>query len=47
MGTRLDAGTPFIQKPFTASALAAKVREVLEAPAWQPPRTDADGGPGR
>ena len=26
----LDAGTPFIQKPYTVSALLAKVREVLE-----------------
>ena len=28
----LKPGTPFIQKPFTASGLATKVREVLEAP---------------
>jgi response regulator RpfG family c-di-GMP phosphodiesterase len=29
----LSAETAFIQKPFTASALASKVRETLDAPA--------------
>lgn len=28
----LDAGTWFIQKPFTADALARKVRELLDSP---------------
>jgi CheY-like chemotaxis protein len=28
----LEAGTAFISKPFTPDALAAKVREVLDAP---------------
>jgi DNA-binding NarL/FixJ family response regulator len=28
----LETGTAFISKPFTPDALAAKVREVLEAP---------------
>ena len=28
----LDPGTPFLQKPFTASSLAHAVREVLDAP---------------
>ena len=27
----LDAGIPFIQKPFSAEALARKVREVLDS----------------
>ena len=27
----LDSGTPFIQKPFNASDLASKIREVLSA----------------
>lgn len=28
----LDAGTNFLQKPFTPAIFAAKVREVLDAP---------------
>ncbi len=32
----LEAGTPFIQKPFTPHTLAAKVREVLDAPGKSP-----------
>jgi len=28
----LEAGTAFLSKPFTPDALAAKVREVLDAP---------------
>ena len=32
----LEAGTPFIQKPFTPHTLAAKVREVLDAPGKTP-----------
>jgi hypothetical protein len=29
----LDAGVSFLEKPFTVAGLAAKVREVLDAPA--------------
>jgi two-component system, cell cycle sensor histidine kinase and response regulator CckA len=29
----LEHGLPYLQKPFTPEALAAKVREVLDAPA--------------
>jgi DNA-binding NtrC family response regulator len=32
----LDPGVHFIAKPFNLAALAAKVREVLEAPAQEP-----------
>jgi len=32
----LDPGTPFIQKPFNMDDLAAKVREVLDAPEAEP-----------
>jgi FixJ family two-component response regulator len=28
----LDAGAPFLEKPFEAEGLARRVREVLEAP---------------
>jgi hypothetical protein len=28
----LEAGTWFMQKPFTADALAQKVREILDSP---------------
>ncbi|HKZ05591.1 MAG TPA: ATP-binding protein [Methylomirabilota bacterium] len=35
----LEAGTAFLSKPFTPDALAAKVREVLDAP--RPPRVTA------
>jgi two-component system, cell cycle sensor histidine kinase and response regulator CckA len=31
-GWVLDASTPFLHKPFTATALAKKVREALDTP---------------
>jgi FixJ family two-component response regulator len=32
----LKAGTPFLQKPFTATALSLKVRELLDGGGPQP-----------
>lgn len=40
----LGAGKPFLQKPFTAAALARKVREVLSGPAG--PRSGVRQSPG-
>ena len=34
----LEANTFFIQKPFTPSSLAAKIREVLDHSQWGAPR---------
>ena len=39
----LEAGTAFLSKPFTPDALAAKVREVLDAP----PAAEAPAAPAR
>jgi hypothetical protein len=36
----LEAGLPFVQKPFTPEGLAGRVREVLDAPS--PPERDGD-----
>jgi len=35
----LEKGTPLLQKPFTPSALAHKLREVLDQPPPQMPKS--------
>ena len=42
---RLDRGVHFIAKPFSLAALAAKIREVLEAPAQEVEIEAASPGP--
>jgi len=41
----LTGSTPLLSKPFTAEALAARVRSVLDAPAWAAPTPTATPPP--
>jgi CheY-like chemotaxis protein len=42
----IEAGAAFLEKPFTADALARKVREVLDRPPGVEPSADRDGPSG-